>query len=32
LAYTVESEESLTLRLVGAHENFYEALKRNVRK
>lgn len=32
LAYTVDSEESLTLRLVGAHENFYKALKRNVGK
>lgn len=28
LAYTVESEEVLTLRLVGPHENFYASLKR----
>ena len=29
LAYTVDSEEYLTLRLVGPHENFYRDLKRN---
>ena len=28
LAYTVESEEVLTLRLVAPHENFYRTLKR----
>ena len=28
LAYTVESEEVKTLRLVGPHENFYRTLKR----
>ncbi|HUW87980.1 MAG TPA: type II toxin-antitoxin system RelE/ParE family toxin [Candidatus Paceibacterota bacterium] len=28
LAYTVESEEVMTLRLVGPHENFYRTLKR----
>jgi len=28
LAYTVESKEILTLRLVGPHENFYKTLKR----
>jgi len=28
LAYTVESEEVITLRLVGPHENFYQALKK----
>ena len=29
LAYTVDSQEYLTLRLVGPHENFYRDLKRN---
>jgi len=29
LAYTIELDESLTLRLVGQHENFYKTLKRN---
>lgn len=28
LAYTVESEEIMTLRFVGPHENFYRTLKR----
>ena len=28
LAYTVESNEVITLRLVGSHENFYTSLKR----
>jgi len=28
LAYTYESVETLTLRLVGPHENFYKVLKR----
>ncbi|MFA5918025.1 MAG: type II toxin-antitoxin system RelE/ParE family toxin, partial [Candidatus Nanopelagicaceae bacterium] len=28
LAYTVESDEVMTLRLVGPHENFYRTLKR----
>ena len=28
LAYTVESEEVMTLRLVAPHENFYRTLKR----
>jgi mRNA-degrading endonuclease RelE of RelBE toxin-antitoxin system len=30
LAYTVDSEDWLTLRLVGPHENFYKDLKRNL--
>jgi mRNA-degrading endonuclease RelE of RelBE toxin-antitoxin system len=29
LAYTVESVDQLTLRLVGPHENFYKGLKRS---
>jgi len=29
LAYTVESPEEITLRLVGPHENFYKSLKRS---
>ncbi len=28
LAYTCDSEEIITLRLVGSHENFYKTLKR----
>ena len=28
LAYTVESDEVMTLRLVGPHENFYRTLKK----
>ena len=28
LAYTIESLEEITLRLVGPHENFYNSLKR----
>lgn len=28
LAYTLESEEVMTLRLVGPHENFYRTLKK----
>ena len=28
LAYTIESDVSITLRLVGPHENFYRDLKR----
>ena len=31
LAYTVESLEQITLRLVGPHENFYKSLKRSAR-
>ena len=30
LAYSIDSEQYLTLRLIGPHQNFYEALKRNV--
>jgi len=29
LAYSVESEDQITLRLAGPHENFYKSLKRN---
>ena len=31
LVYTVESDEIMTLRLVGPHENFYTSLKRKAR-
>ena len=29
LAYSIESEEEIALRLVGPHENFYQTLKRS---